>query len=227
MPAGIEVGFDLMTPIRLIALGLCVAVLAFAGATARHEPGAPHANLQKELEGKGSHSQKDNQPVTAEEWVQIEAWMKVNCPNRLAFMSRMGDAQGQKEQAKLLIAGRFRQIQRSKDKGVQNALIQEAQAQDLIFGAQLKLREARREREKPQREQAKAEIRLAVGRLIDAQAERFQAESEHLRKNKPALIEEWSRGMIKSAGGPASGETPDPSEPKSGSPGETGSSGSP
>ena len=213
-----------MRLIRLAAWGMCIGVLAFASGSVKRELGA-RPNLQKELEGKGPHPQRDNQPVTSEEWNQVEGWMRVNCPHRLAFLSRMGDAQGKKEQAKLLIAERYRQIQRAKDKTLQNALVQETQAQDMIFGAQIKLREARREKEKPQREQAKTEIRLAVGHLIDAQAERLAAESEQLRKNKPALIEEWSRGMIRSAGGSAAGEASETPQTETASPGETDSPG--
>jgi hypothetical protein len=210
---------------RLLAWGLCLGVLAFAS-----EPMRPHAaarpNLQKELEGKGVHGQKDNQPVTAEEWVQVQAWMMANnCHKRLDFCNRMSE-NAQKEHAKLLIAQQYRQIQRTKDKALQNAMIQEAQAQDMIFGAQLKLREARHEaHDKPQREQARKEIHDAVGHLIDAQADRFQAESQHLRNNKPALIEEWSRGMIKSAGGAVTGDGSDGTESENASPGQTTSPG--
>ena len=36
--------------------------------------------------------------------------MKVNCPNRLSVLGKLGDGQGQKEHAKQLMAEQYRQI---------------------------------------------------------------------------------------------------------------------
>jgi hypothetical protein len=155
--------------------------------------------------------------------------MKINCPNRIGFVERMADGQGQKDHAKLLMAEQYRQIKRTNYKPLQDALVQQAQAQDLIFGAQVKLREAHRGT--LQHEVARKEVRNAVGKLFDAEVMersakvgRLEAEIDHMRKNRTTLVEEWTKGVINRAAASVPGNTSTVPNPESSSPGETGSS---
>jgi hypothetical protein len=214
--------------IRLVALGLCAVPLAFASESARTHLAA-RPNLTKPLDRPvpGPH---DSSPVTPEEWVKIEAWMRQNCPNRLLFFNRMSDTDGQKEHAKQLIAERYRQIEHIAYKPLQDAMVSEAQAQDQIFGAQIKLRAARRGHEGPEKLEAKNELRKAVGNLIDAEvAEKgarvshLQGEIAHLKNNKNNLVDEWTRGMMKRVEASADGKTPSGPDTENSSPSETDS----
>ena len=129
-----------MRLLRAIAVGMCAVPLAFANDGPR-SPVVEQSGAPRQLGARGPH---EGPAITAEEWSEIEAWMKINCPNRIGFVERMADGQGQKDHAKLLMAEQYRQIKRTNYKPLQDALVQQAQAQDLIFGAQVKLREAHR-----------------------------------------------------------------------------------
>ena len=215
--------------IPAIVVGLCVVFLALAGGSLRSS-NVDQAGPSKEL-GARAFLHGDSQSVSPEEWSEIEAWMKVNCPNRVNFLGQLGEGQGMKEHAKQLMADQYRQIKHTTYKPLQDALVQQAQAQDLIFGAQVKLREARREHEKPQRDAAKATLRTAVGKLFDAAVQersarvgRLELEIDNMRKNRTSLIDEWTRGMISKAGVSVPGSGSTVPDPESSSPGETGSS---
>jgi hypothetical protein len=206
----------IMRLIRVVIWGVCLVPLALGGQGADWHAGAPKSEKLKGTDGKGSHGQI----VTDEEWQRVREFMAVNCPNRLRFFDLMNDSHAQKGVAKRLIVNEYRQIERTKDKPLQDAMIREAQAQDKIFGAQIELRMARHEKEKqPAREQAKSKIRDAVGNLLDARVDRLRLESEHLRTNRSSLIKEWTDSMVHSANPAGAGvgsEEPVNSSPSSG-----------
>ena len=210
--------------IRLVALLICAVPLALVTSGPLHPQAAARPNLGEREPGIG----RDGAPYTSEEWNKVSMWMSVNCPNRLKFIDHMENG-SMKEHAKQLIVERYRQIEHTAYKPLADAFLNEAQAQDQIFGAQIRLRDARRGKEVPERVAARADLRKAVNKLIDAELQEkgarithLQGEIEHLQKNRNTLVEEWSKGMMRRVGLSGDGSTPTTPDTESTSPGESG-----
>jgi hypothetical protein len=185
---------------------MCAVPLALATHSRSDGPhaAAAHPNLTKSFEHPNQGS-RDTSPPTIEEWAKVQAWMKENCRNRFDFFQAMSDKNAQKERAKQLIVERYRQIDRVAFPRLKEAMVQEARAQDKIFGAQVKLRLARKHDE-PSKEKARADLRDAVGNLIDAELAvkhariaRLQDEITDLSNNRDEILKKWSKGMTELA----------------------------
>ena len=122
--------------IRLMALLVCAVPLALATKQYSHWQPAARPNLNPSMDR--DQPNRDTTPYTADEWAKVEKWMNGHCPNRMKFIERMSDNETLKEHAKQLLVERYRQIERSPF--LHDALVREAEAQDEIFGAQIKLR---------------------------------------------------------------------------------------
>jgi len=206
---------------------MCAVALVNVSSRTSVDPSKPAKDV-------GARVLHEGPAVSPEEWTEIEGWMKVNCPNRLNVLGKLGDAQGQKEHAKQLMAEQYRQIKRTSYKPLQDALVQQAQAQDLIFEAQLKLREARREKESPAKQIAKLQLKAAVGKLFDAEVQEKSArvghlelEIDHMRKNRTTMVDDWTKREMKRVDPSLPGTGSTVPDPASSSPGVTGSSSSP
>jgi hypothetical protein len=206
--------------VRLSSWGIGAAALAFLAITP-----APHAgkNPEKLLE-RPAPSKTDSEPVGADEWEKLGAWMETNkCARRYQFVNRLPDGP-LKDHAKQLMAERFRQIDRIKDPALKLAVIGEVQAQDQIFGVQIDYR-------RPDRKSAQAigAMRKAVENLIDAEmaeksarAARLQTEVQTLREKKkqPEFVENLVKNYLNRAANPRALRSPGELSPGS-SPGDT------
>jgi hypothetical protein len=158
-------------------------------------------------------------------WEQVQAWMLQHCPHRMQFLQRM-PANPRLSTARAMMIRRYYQIQRVPYPPMRRAMINELEAQDQIFGAQLALRVARRNHNPMGEAKAEAELHAAVTRLFDGQLEikrvqvrRHQDEIDRLtraledqEKHRDQLVDNWFRNMRNradnAAGGPPASRGP-------------------
>jgi hypothetical protein len=196
-----------MKLIRLSSWGIGLALVAFFAMTSH-----PHfaKNLEKELQGRPAPSKGDAEPVGSEEWVKIGKWMEAHsCALRYQFIDGLPEGHT-KETAKQLIAARYRQINRLNGEA-QAALIKQVQAQDQIFGIQIKYRRT------PKSPEAVSAMRDAVANLIDAQVAERGVRLKHLQieinqlqqdRKQPEVIDKLARNFLNRATNPRALHSP-------------------
>lgn len=192
---------------RVVAWMLCGTPLLMAAdsplarRTQRPDP-PPRISSPKPADG-------DADAATGDEtkWEQVQVWMARHCPNRMQFLERRMSINPRLEQARKLMIRRYDQIQNVRYAPMQNALINELEAQDQIFGGQIELRRSRGDRAAEAK--AEADLHAAVTRLFDGrlaikriQIKRHQDEIDRLSREVAAqeqrrqqVVETWFKNM--------------------------------
>ncbi|HEY2587587.1 MAG TPA: hypothetical protein VGI81_17710 [Tepidisphaeraceae bacterium] len=195
-------------------LGMCLLVLAMVGSSRLR------ARLARPVvaDGKTPPTAHDPQAVTDEEWAtHVWPWMLSVRPNQAAVLDKM--PQGlQRDQAKQLVARQYREIKSIPLPALQKARTDQIKAQDELFGAQVKFREARRAGLRgPKLDEARGAVQTAVEHLFDAQIaerqvriDRLQAEITQLEKNKGTMIARWTKEAINQGGRATVNASPSP-----------------
>ena len=200
-----------MKTMRLIAWVLSAAPLAMAAEGTRPHPG--RVDFTRPV---GPRASRDTQPVDDQEWEQIKDWMRQNSPNRLNFIEyRMDGNEQQKQRARQLVAMKYRQLKSIPFKKLRDAMEAVAKAQDQVFGAQLQVRDARRDRDEGSEKAAQEKLHQAVEALIDSQIaerqvriDRLKGEIESLKKHKADVANNWYKRFLNRLDGAPAGRQP-------------------
>lgn len=215
-----------MRLLRLVAVGACLFVLAFAGAGLRTRLAKPGADA------KAPAATRDPQALSPQEWRDISEAMRPIRPEQFKVLDNMSEGP-QKEKARQLIADQYRRFKSVADP-LREALVNEAKAQDQLFGAQLRLRNLKRVSRGARLDEeafaeAKAGVQQAVATLFDteiaekkvriarlrSEVDRLQKDVDHMEKNKPTVVDNWTNRLIGQGGRNAIEASP-PIAPRSG-----------
>lgn len=176
---------------RVVAWLLCSAPMVLA-ADSSAPPGSTRPDTAARQAEVGSNDETASSPAQDREWQRVERWMQEHCPHRVAFLELM-PLPSRREQARRMMIDRYNQIQRVQFPPLREAFIQELEAQDQIFGAQLAMRRAMRRRDPAMQSTADADLRAAVGRLFDAQQARRRARIDQLAQESKRITDEMER----------------------------------
>ena len=213
-----------MRLLRLVMLGVCLVVLAFADAGLRPRLAKPGADAKAPAPAA--------QSLSPQEWRDIAEAMRPVRPEQFKVLDKMSGGP-QRDKARQLIADQYRRFM-SVDPALREALVDEAKAQDHLFGAQLRLRNLKRVSRGARLDEeafaeAKAGVQQAVATLFDteiaekkvriarlrSEVDRLQKDVDHMEKNKTTVVDNWTNRLT-GQGGRNAVEASPPLAPRSG-----------
>jgi hypothetical protein len=186
--------------IQPFAYVVCAAILLFAASrqAVQRQFAAPQQSPRFPGENRGAlQQQRANEPPSENEWQQISEWMEIHCPNRMNFyLHRLENRPIEKAAVQKRIVELYRQLNGIRnDPLLKQALVNQAEAADKVFGAALNFREANQQHDARGAQVAQQSLQAATEQLVDAEitvkqarVQRLQSEVEDMIKRKQQLV---------------------------------------
>ena len=196
-----------MKSIRVISWVLCAAPIALAangGANPAMRLAADRAtsdNRGSSGSGAGLRAQRGN--LSDADLKLIQEWMAQHCRNRLSAFARLSP--NEQQQGLQLVLQHYRQIQQVNFAPLRKAMIEQVEAEDLVFGAQIQARQAKGDPEKLA--VARDNLHIAVEALVKAEInqrqvriDRLQKEIDDLTRDQDKVVSRMVLNKLRQAG---------------------------